>query len=150
VLVDLAQSRHTQPLAKLMQHPRLRQNIPVGQMGKATPGSLFGQHLDKQIVRVHGRQERQQMDPPKLGATKEPTSATSVRLRKLLVDPRIGNVGRESCEQSFGSGSRQQRIHGSQSYPKNSRASAAISPLHFLCISSSHFATSSEFPNTLK
>ncbi len=76
-----------------MQHPRLWHRIPVGQMGKATPGSLFGQHLDQQVERVHRRQERQQMHSPKLGGTKEPTSATTVRLRKLPVDPRIGNVG---------------------------------------------------------
>lgn len=131
MLVDPAQTRHAQPLAKLMQHPRLRQSIPVGQMGKATPGSLFGQHLDQQIERVHRRPERQQLHPPKRGGTQEPTSAPTVRLRKLLVAPRIGNVGRESLAQRLGSGGWQQRIHGRQSYPKNSRASAAISQPHF-------------------
>ena len=149
MLVDPAQPSHPHPLAKLMQQPRLRQSITVVQMGKATPASLFGQHLDQQIERVHGRHERQQMHPPKLGGSKEPTPATTVRLRKLLVDPGIGNVGRESLEQCLGSGSWQQRIHRHQSYPKNPRASAAISHLHFLGTSSCRLATCSEFPNTL-
>ena len=149
MLVDPAQPSHPHPLAKLMQQPRLRQSITVVQMGKATPASLFGQHLDQQIERVHRRQEREQMHPPKLSGTKEPASATTVRLRKLLVDPRSGNVGRESLEQSLGSGGWQQRIHGHQSYPKNSRASVAISQFHFLGTSSCRSATCSEFPNTL-
>src|SRR5262249_34643638 len=89
------------------------------------------------------------MHPPKLGGTKEATTATTVRLRKLLVNPPIGNVGRKSLEQSLGSCGRQQRIHGRQSYPKNSSASAAISQHHFLCINLWPFVTSSEFPNTL-
>ena len=149
MLVDPAQTSDAQPLAKLMQHPRLRHSKPVGQMGKAAPGSLFSQHLDQQIERVYRRQECQQMHPPKLSGTKEPASATTVRLWKLLVDPRIGNVRRESLEQRLGSGSWQQRIHGRQSYPKNSRASAAISLPHFLCTNSWQFATCSKFPNTL-
>lgn len=149
MLVDPAQPGHAQPLAKLMQHPRLRHRMAVWQMGKATPGSLFGQHLDQQVERMHRRQQRQQMQPPKLGGTKEPTSATTVRLRKLLVDPRIGNVGRKSLEQSLGSGGWQQRIHDRQSYPKNSRASVGISHHHFLGTNPCRSITCFEFPNTL-
>jgi len=64
VFVDPAQPGHAQPLPKLMQHPRLRQFIPIGQVGKATPSPLFGQHLDQQVERMHGSQQRQQMHPP--------------------------------------------------------------------------------------
>jgi hypothetical protein len=87
VFVDPAQPGHAQPLPKLMQHPRLRQVIPIGQVGKAAPGPLFGQHLDQQVKRMHGGQQRQQMHPPKLGGAKEPTPTAATQLRKFLVDP---------------------------------------------------------------
>jgi len=109
--------------------------MPVGQMGKTTPRFLFGQHLDQQIEGVDRRQERQQMHPPKLGRAKESTSATALRLRELLVNPGVGNVGRESLEQCVGSSGWQQRIHGRQNYRKNSCASVAISHTHFSCTS---------------
>lgn len=99
VFVDPAQPGYAQPLPKLMQHPRLWQFIPIGQVGKATPGPLFDQHLDQQVERMHGSQQRQQMHAPKLGRTEEPTPTATTQLRKFLVDPQVRNVGRERFEQ---------------------------------------------------
>ena len=62
VFVDPAQPGHAQPLPKLMQHPRLRQFIPIGQVGKATPSPLLGQQPHQLVEGVDGRQNTQQMD----------------------------------------------------------------------------------------
>ena len=53
-LVDLAQPAHADVFPKLVEHPDIRDGVAVGEVGKATPSSLFGQKLHELVERLHG------------------------------------------------------------------------------------------------
>jgi hypothetical protein len=71
VLVDGAQRPHPGAGAKFMQHPDIRSALPMRQPSKAPPSTLFGQQADHGIKTVRRGQQRQQVNPPKLGGTEK-------------------------------------------------------------------------------
>jgi hypothetical protein len=56
VLVDLAKAAHTHTSPELVEHPYIRDGLAIGQMGKASPILLLGQHLDQQVEGMDGTQ----------------------------------------------------------------------------------------------
>jgi hypothetical protein len=57
VLVDLAKAAHTHTSPELVEHPYIRDGLAIGQMGKAAPILLLGQHLDQQVEGMDGTQQ---------------------------------------------------------------------------------------------
>ena len=74
MLIDLAQSAHTQSLPKLMEHTHARP-IPT-QSAEASPSRLFGKLGHHQIERMRRGQQREQMHSPQLGCAQGPTAST--------------------------------------------------------------------------
>jgi hypothetical protein len=71
VPVDGAQRPHPGANAKLMQHPGIGGALPMWPPSKASPSTLFGQQADHGIKTVRRGQQRQQMNPPKLGGAEK-------------------------------------------------------------------------------
>ncbi len=72
---------------------------------------LFGQKSQQQIERMHRRQQRQQMEPPKLGCTELGPLATSRPSSPMLIDEVIGNVRVKQIQQFGGTSDGQDGIH---------------------------------------
>ena len=92
MFVDASQSGHAQVVAKLVEHAHVGHRVAIGQMGKAPPVPLLGEHLQQQIERVHRRQQRQKMDAPQLGRTENLPPSASWPAGQQLVDEIVGNV----------------------------------------------------------
>jgi len=75
MLIDLAQSAHSDLLAKLMQHPCARP-MPT-QPTEPSPSGLFGQLRHHQVERMRGGQQRQQMHAPQLRRAEGTATPTS-------------------------------------------------------------------------
>jgi len=132
-----------------MQHPRRGQRVSIGQMSKAPPRPLLGQHLDQQIEGVDGGENGQQMHAPELRGTEAAATTCAAGLREVLVDPFVGNMWRKLVEQFHRAGDRKQRIHAPSHYPKKQLASAKIARIHFSVVDAVFPMCCCEFPNTL-
>lgn len=101
LFIDGAQSRHPGTGAKLMQHADIGGALPMVQPRKATPGTLFRQQADQGIKTVRRSQQRQQMNPPKLGGTEERVRPWLRASGQERVNKLVWNKSRK-CGQQFG------------------------------------------------
>jgi hypothetical protein len=59
--VDLTQSLHANLFPKAVHHPHAWNVFLIGQVGKATPGFLFGKHPDEEIKGMNRSDQDQQV-----------------------------------------------------------------------------------------
>jgi hypothetical protein len=102
VLIDLAQSAHSHPLSKLMQHPRARP-MPA-QPTEVSPSGLFGQLRHHQTERMRRGQQRPQMHAPQLGRAQGAATPAGGLGRAQIVDESVGHIRRQQVEQTVGAG----------------------------------------------
>ena len=67
VFIDGAQSGYAGVLTELVKHSHIGRAMSVMETSKAPPVSLLWQQADQSIKTVRRGQQRQQMNPPKLG-----------------------------------------------------------------------------------
>ena len=108
VLVDLAKAAHTHTSPELVEHPYIRDGLAIGQMGKASPILLLGQHLDQQVEGMDGTQQSQLVQTPQLRGTELASSPTPWAAREQLVDKIVRHVRRKFPEQGRRAGGRKQ------------------------------------------
>jgi hypothetical protein len=117
MVIDAAQAGHAHAVAKLVEHPHIRNGALVGQVGKAAPVALFGQHLHQEIEGVCRRQEGQQMDPIQLGRAEASVPSAPHGTGQQLVHERIGHMRGKFPEQGGRAGRRQKRFHAPRATP---------------------------------
>jgi L-fucose isomerase-like protein len=97
VFIDGAQRRHPGAGAKLMQHPDIGGALPMRQPRKASPSTLLRQQADHGVKTVCRGQQRQQMNPPKLGGA-EKWARPRLRARG---QERVDKLIRNKCRKHF-------------------------------------------------
>ena len=118
MFIDVAQAGDAHAVTKLVEHPDIRNGALVGQVGKATPIALFGQHLDQQVERMRRREQGQQVKPIQLGRTETAAASASQGPGQQLVHERIGHMRGKFPEQRGRTGLRKKRFHVPTATPK--------------------------------
>ena len=118
MLIDVAQARDAQAVAKLVEHPHIRNGALVGQVGKATPVALFGQHLNQKVEGMRRREQGQQMDPIQLGRAEASVPSAPQGPGQQLVHERIGHMRGKFPEQRSRARLRKKRFHVPTTTPK--------------------------------
>ena len=109
MLIDLPQSAHAHPPAKLMEHASRRDHTP--QAGKPAPGRLFRQLRDDEIERTRGGQPRQQMHAPQLRRAQNVTPTAGEIAGTELGDKVVRHIAGELFEQRVSADGRQKSCH---------------------------------------
>ena len=122
--------------------------MAMAQPGKAAPSALFGQHRREQIERMHGCQQRQQVDAPELGRAQLPARAAHRASAPMLVDEVVGNVRIQDVEQSARAGHRK-AVHAAKGYPFGNDAPGFCWNSQFFNPSGARTVTYAETCNTL-
>jgi hypothetical protein len=91
VFIDGAQRGCSGTLTKLVKHPHIRRAMPVMEMSKAPPVPLLWKQANQGVETVRRGQQRQQMNPPKLGGAEMLAWPRVRSSRQEGVDERVGN-----------------------------------------------------------
>jgi len=134
--------------AKCIEDAHVGHAMAMAQPGKAAPSALFGQHRREQIERMHGCQQRQQVDAPELGRAQLPARAAHRASAPMLVDEVVGNVRIQDVEQSARAGHRK-AVHAAKGYPFGNDAPGFCWNSQFFNPSGARTVTYAETCNTL-
>lgn len=118
MFIDVAQAGDAHAVAKFVEHPDIRNGALVGQVGKAAPVTLFGQHLEQQVEGMRRREQGQQVKPIQLGRTEAAAAAAPQGPGQQLVHERIGHMRGKFPEQRSRAGLRKKRFHVPTTTPK--------------------------------
>ena len=145
MFIDVAQARNPQVVAKLVEQPHIRNGALVGQVGKAAPVALFGQHLDQQVEGMSRREQGQQMDSIQLGRAEAPVPSAPQGTGPQLVHKPIGPMRGTFPEPGGCARQRKQRFHALRATPRKlvrpqksspPTCSAQLSPHEHLALNS--------------
>ena len=131
MFIDVAQAGDAQAIAKLVEHPYIRNGALVGQVGKAAPVALFGQHLDQQVEGMRRREQGQQMDPIQLGRAEASVPSAPQGAGQELVHKRIGHMREKFPEQGGRARQRTKRFHAPTATPRKPVRPQKSSPPRF-------------------
>lgn len=118
MFIDVAQAGDAHAVAKFVEHPDIWNGALVGQVGKATPVALFGQHLDQQVEGMGRREQGQQMDPVQLGRAEAWVPSAPQGTGQQLVHERIRHMRRKFPEQRGRARLRKKRFHAPTATPR--------------------------------
>jgi len=118
MFIDVAQAGDAQAVAKLVEHPDIRNGALVGPVGKAAPVALFGQHLDQQVEGMRRREQGQQMDPIQRGRAEASAPSAPQGAGQQLVHKRIGHMRGKFSEQGGRARQRKKRFHAPTATPR--------------------------------
>jgi len=138
MFIDVAQAGDAQAVAKLVEHPDIRNGTLVGQVGKAAPVALFGQHLDQQVEGMRRREQGQQVDPIQLGRTEASAPSAPQGTGQQLVHERIGHMRGKFPEQCGRAGLRKKRFHAPTATPRKPLRPQKSAPSGFSAQSPQH------------
>ncbi len=150
MIVDGPPSADPGTPAKLMQHPRVRGALAMGQMSEATPGSLLGQQAHDPVEAVRRRQRGEQMHPPQLRRAETATTPHAPAPGQQLVDLSIGHVSRKPFQQLRCSNRRQVFKHDPSTTPSDPTCRFQSKKQHPTDATPSTHDTSAPFRNTLR
>ena len=127
----MTQAGDAQAVTKLVEHPDIRNGPLVGQVGKAAPVVLFGQHLDQQVEGMRRREQSQQVNAIQLGRAKAAAASASQGPGQQLVHERIGHMRGKFLEQRGRTGLWKKRFHGPTATPRKPRCLQKSAPQVF-------------------
>jgi len=119
MFIDVAQAGDAQAIAQLVEHPYIRNGALVGQVGKAAPVALFGQHLEQQVEGMRRREQGQQVNAIQLGRTEAAAASAPQGPGQQLVHVRIGHMRGKFPEQCGRARLRKKRFHAPTATPRN-------------------------------
>jgi hypothetical protein len=96
MIIDLAKTARTQCPAKIVEHTRIGNRKPIGQMRKATPLLLLAQAPNKRIEAERAGEQNQHVNTPELSGAEAQATTLATLTRKALVDEIIWNMRREN------------------------------------------------------
>jgi hypothetical protein len=114
-----------------MQHAHVRHPALSAQPGKLSPRTLLRQHFYQQIQGMHRCEQRQQMNPKKLGGSVFAPPPARIAVRPTRINEIVGHKWLQKFKQRCRAGGWKIGIHPQQPNAKNPTRQPLCKTLHF-------------------